>query len=95
MNLTRTLRTPSSERFILHSDSGKDVAALDLHYLDQGRVAGTLIILDSSAISENKVPEALREIDEKLLPDASIEDGKVSFTVVSGHVVGNFVPHPH
>ena len=44
MNLTwkRTLRTASSERFLAQRD-GKDVAAVDLHYLASGTVAGTVI----------------------------------------------------
>ncbi len=94
IQFTRTLRTSSSERFLIHADSGKDVAALDLHYLDLQRVVGTLIVVDSSAISEDKVPDLLREIDENLLPDASLEDGKLSFTVVSGKIIGTFRPHP-
>jgi len=94
VHFTRTLRTSSSERFLIHADNGKDVAALDLHYLELQRVVGTLTVLDPGAIPEAKVAELLREIDEKLLPDASIEDGKLSFTVVSGHVVGTFQPHP-
>ncbi len=89
----RTLRTESSERFLIQVD-GRDVAALELHYLSGQRVVGTLIILDEREIPESKVPDVLKDIDERLLPDASIEDGKLSYTVVSGHVVGHFFPHP-
>jgi hypothetical protein len=94
LHYLRTLRTASSERFLLQSDSGHDAAALELHYLGGHRVVGTLIVLDTGVIPESKVPEVLREIDERLLPDVSIEDGKLSFTVVAGHVVGTFFPHP-
>jgi hypothetical protein len=50
MNLTwkRTLRTPSSERFLAQR-GGDDVAAVDLHYLTNGTIAGTVIILKGSA----------------------------------------------
>jgi hypothetical protein len=50
MNLTwkRTLRTASSERFLAQRD-GKDLAAVDLHYLANGTVAGTVIILKGLA----------------------------------------------
>jgi hypothetical protein len=43
MNLTwkRTLRTPSSERFLAQR-GGNDVAAVDLHYLTNGTIAGNL-----------------------------------------------------
>jgi hypothetical protein len=93
-HFSRTLRTGSSERFLIQADSGKDVAALDVHYLSDQRVAGTVIILDQGAITEKQVPELLREIDLKLLPEVSMEDGKVTFTVVVGHVLGTFFPHP-
>ena len=51
MNLSckRTLRTASSERFLALRD-GKDVAAVDLHYLANRTVAGTVIILKGSGV---------------------------------------------
>jgi len=91
---SRTVRTESSERFLIHPDGGHDAAALELHYLGDQRVVGTLILLDERVFPESKVPELLKEIDERLLPDVSIEDGKLSFTVVAGHIVGTFFPHP-
>lgn len=94
LHYSRTLRTESSERFLIQSDSGHDVAALELHYLSGQRVFGTLIVLDEKVIPKSKIPEVLKDFDEKLLPDVSIEDGKLSFTVVSGHIVGTFHPHP-
>ena len=47
MNLTwkRTLRTASSERFLAIRD-GKDLAAVDLHYLTNGTVAGTVNLVE-------------------------------------------------
>jgi hypothetical protein len=94
LHFSRTVRTESSERFLLQSDSGHDSAALELHYLGNHRVVGTLIILDERVFPESKLPELLKEIDEKLLPDVSMEEGQLSFTVVAGHVVGTFFPHP-
>jgi hypothetical protein len=46
MNITwkRTLRTASSERFLAQRE-GRDAAAVDLHYLPDGTVAGTVILL--------------------------------------------------
>ena len=93
ISFSRTLRTGSSERFLIQIEPGKDAAALDLHYLTGHRVSGTLIILDAAALPEARIPELLREIDERLLPEASLEEGKISFTVVVGHVVGTFFPH--
>ncbi|HEV3190663.1 MAG TPA: hypothetical protein VGY54_09225 [Polyangiaceae bacterium] len=94
LHFVRSLRTPFSERFLIQAEPGKDCGAVELHYLPGERVVGTVIVLDEKIFPEQKIPELLKEIDEFLLPDASIEDGKLHFTVVSGHVVGTFFPHP-
>lgn len=93
--IVRVLRTPYSERFVLQEKAGGDLAALDLHYFADGKVAGTLIIFDHAKISDESIPTILKKIDEELLPDVSIADGNLTFTVVQGRVVGSFVPHPH
>jgi hypothetical protein len=85
----RTLRTPSSERFLAQK-GGADVAALELHYLENRTVAGTVIILKGAGIGEADVPKLLATIDEDLLPDFDLDDGNLSFTVVLGEVLGNF-----
>jgi hypothetical protein len=87
----RTIRTASSERFLLQGAAGEDDAALELHYLPNNRVTGTLILL-SSRVSDADVPNVLKQIDEVLLPDVSIEEGNLSFTVVRGTVTGSYVP---
>lgn len=88
----RTLRTPYSERFLIQLSDGKDSAAIDLHYLKDGSVAGTLFLLEGGGIAEDMVPDLLRHIDEVLLPEVSFQEHNLSFTVVHGRVVGNFVP---
>jgi hypothetical protein len=88
----RAFRTSSSERFIVQSKDGEDSAVLELHYLPSGSVAGTVIIFDQSKISDANVADLLQTIDEVLLPEVSIEHHKVSFTVVRGHVIGDFAP---
>lgn len=88
-DITRTLRTPYSERFLL-SDSGVDFAALDVHYLLDGRVNATLTVFDSAKVAEADVPGLLSEIDERLLPDVSVEESSLTFTVVIGKVIGAF-----
>ena len=47
MNWKRTLRTSSSERFLAFKD-GREAAAVDLHYLANGTVSGTVILLSAS-----------------------------------------------
>ena len=86
----RTLRTPSSERFLLQSDSESDGAALDLHYLANGNVAGTLVIFDAALQAEQMMQELLQFIDESLLPMASLNEKNLTFTVVQGKIVGQF-----
>ena len=76
----RTLRTPSSERFLVQSDAGSDGAAIDLHYLANGNVAGTLVILDASLEAEETMHNLLQFIDESLLPMASLNERNLSFT---------------
>jgi hypothetical protein len=98
MNLTflRTLRSPSSERYVLRTDvaskEAADAAALDLHYLADGSVAGTLVILDKSLSKQEQIEALLEQIDEVLLPMVNINDKNLHFTVVSGKVIGNFAP---
>lgn len=87
----RTVRTPSSERFLLQVE-GKDAGAVDLHFLPSGAVAGTVILLDGSPISDEEVQGLLTHIDENLLPDAALTAHNLFFTVVRGRVIGSFQP---
>lgn len=91
---TRTLRTASSERYLLQLDEQRDAAALDLHFLDDGSVAGTLTLLDERHAADAAVQEILKTIDELLLPMASLDDRNLNFTIVVGRLVGNFVAEP-
>lgn len=88
-DVVRILRTPYSERFVLQKDS-QDVAGVDLHYLTDGTVAGTVSIFHDSGISEKDVNDVLVFIDEVLLPEVSIAEGNIHFTVIIGQVLGNF-----
>ncbi len=94
MTLTwkRTLRTPSSERFLAQR-SGKDVAAVDLHYLANGTVAGTIIILKGSGLDESNIQDLLSALDDEFLPDVDLVEGSLTYTVVLGEVLGNWEAH--
>lgn len=91
-HLIRTLRTASSERYLIQDQNQEDAAALDLHFLANGFVAGTVTLFDNGGVSEEDVPALLTWLDESLLPDVSIEDKNLAFTVVRGSVLGDYVP---
>ncbi len=88
MNLTwkRTLRTASSERFLAQR-GGDDVAAVDLHYLANGTIAGTVIILKGSGLDESNIQALLSALDDEFLPDVDLEHGNLTYTVVLGEVL--------
>lgn len=90
-DVIRVLRTPHSERFVLQKN-GKDVAAVDLHYLVNGTVAGTLIVFEDSGISEAEMPDIMKFIDEALLPEVKTENDNLFFTAVRGKVIGSYMP---
>jgi hypothetical protein len=69
---------------------GTDVAAVDLHYLGNGSVAGTVILLKAGGWKEEDVPKLLKSLDEDFLPDVALEDGNLNYTVVVGEILGNF-----
>ena len=88
-NWKRTLRTSSSERFLAQRN-GRDVAAVDLHYLADGTVAGTVILLKDAGWAEADVPALLASLDEDFLPGVDLEHGNLHYTVVMGEVLGNY-----
>jgi len=89
MNWKRTLRTASSERFLGVSD-GADAVAIDLHYLPDGTVAGTVTLLASANIADEAVPALLSAFDDDFLPGVDLGSGNLTFTVIRGEVLGNF-----
>ena len=89
MNWKRTLRTPSSERFLAFKD-GREAAAVDLHYLANGTVSGTVILLRDAGWKEADVPQLLASLDENFLPEVDLAHGTLTYTVVMGDVLGNF-----
>ncbi len=86
---SRTLRTPSSERFLGKRD-GADAIAIDLHYLPDGTVAGTVTLLASAKIAEEEIPALLSAFDDDFLPGVDLSSGTLTFTVIRGEVLGNF-----
>ena len=93
MQWKRTLRTASSERFLLLRD-GQEAAAVDLHYLAGGTVSGTVILLKSAGWTEDQIPNLLKSFDEDFLPDVDLEHGTLAYTVVLGELLGVFEAEP-
>lgn len=85
----RTLRTNSSERFLAIRD-GQEAAAVDVHYLANGTVSGTVILLKQAGWKEEEVPKLLASLDEDFLPDVDLAHGTLTYTVVMGEVLGNY-----
>ncbi|MDB6019301.1 MAG: hypothetical protein JWR19_3790 [Pedosphaera sp.] len=85
----RTLRTSTSERFLALKD-GQDAAAVDLHYLANGTVSGTVILLKHAGWKEEDVPKLLASLDEDFLPEVDLAHGTLTYTVVMGEVWGNY-----
>ena len=93
MSWKRTLRTASSERFLLQRD-GQDAAAVDLHYLANGTVSGTVILLKSAGWTEAEIPKLLKSLDDDFLPDVDLERGTLTYTVILGELIGVFEAEP-
>jgi hypothetical protein len=89
----RTLRTASSERF-LALRGGREVAAVDLHHLANGTVAGTVVVLEGAGLTEAQVPDLLAQLDDDFLPDVDLARGNLVYTVVLGRVLGNYEAEP-
>ena len=85
----RTLRTPSSERFLGLKD-GQDAVAVDLHYLANGHVTGTVILLKQAGLKEADIQEILSGFDDDFLPDVDLKTGNLTFTVVTAEVLGHY-----
>jgi hypothetical protein len=85
----RLVRTLSSERFIAVRD-GQDVAAVDVHYLGNGHVTGTVFLFSAAGWREADVEPLLRSLDDTMLPDVDVDEGSLSYTVVHGDVWGQF-----
>lgn len=90
----RTLRTSSSERFLATRD-GTDVAAVDLHFLVNGTVSRTVILLKEAAWKEEEITRLLQSLDEEFLPDVDLAAGTLSYTVLIGEMQGSWQASVH
>lgn len=87
----RTLRTPHSERYLIRT-LDTETAALDIHFRPRGGADATLVIFEQAQLAEEAIPALLTAIDEVVLPDMTLAEKDISFTVVIGRVLGAFSP---
>jgi hypothetical protein len=87
----RAFRTPSSERFFLRS-FGVDFGCLELHYLMNGTVQALLILYQDAARPTEDIGAILKDIDDVLLPEVSLDDLKLLYSVFIGRAAGSFAP---
>ncbi|MEI7658106.1 MAG: hypothetical protein WCK33_08585 [Phycisphaerae bacterium] len=87
----RTLRTPHSERYLIRTQD-TDTASLDIHFRPRGGADATLVIFEQANLPEEAIPTLLTAIDEVILPDMTLAEKDISFTVVVGRVLGAFAP---
>lgn len=88
---TRALRTPHSERFLMTRQSADtECAVLDVHYLANDTVRGTLVVFEGAGLAEEDIPALLQQVDEQLLPEVQLDDATLEFTVVMGQVLGAY-----
>ncbi|MDB6035560.1 MAG: hypothetical protein JWM16_5898 [Verrucomicrobiales bacterium] len=67
---------------------------MDLHYLANGTVSGTVILLKESGWKQEDVPSLLASLDEDFLPDVDLAQGTLTYTAVLGEVLGNYEATP-
>ena len=90
MKFLRTLRTASSERFVVAAESSEELASIDIHYLSDGNVLGTVVVLNDALLEDSNLQQLLEGVDETLLPMASLDQQNLRFTVIHGRIFGEF-----
>lgn len=99
----RTLRTQSSERFVAIRGTHQ-VAAVDLHFMPDGTVHGTVVLFTEAppvaddeggkgepiSWREEEVPDLLASLDEDLLPAVDVTAGDLVYTVYTGKLMGSY-----
>ena len=92
IHLVRVVRTASSERYLVQENSNLDIdiAAVEIHYLNNNTVTATIIILVKEFSTDDFIGSLIEKVDSHLLPMACLNDGDLSFTVVEGRFLGQF-----
>lgn len=89
LEISRTCRTASSERYIL-SLSEEHVASLDLHFVSGDQIEATLVVLNADVIDESELPPLLDKLHYRLF--ANDEHQRARFLVMYGKFQGEYSP---
>jgi hypothetical protein len=73
-------------------DQDVDIGLLDIHYPSATSAAATLVLFEEAKIGDDRLVDLLEQVDRVLLPDASLTDKSLRFTIVRGRAVGTFLP---
>ncbi|HVU63893.1 MAG TPA: hypothetical protein VHC70_07945 [Phycisphaerales bacterium] len=87
----RTIRTPSSERFVALRGH-RAVATADVHHLDDGRVVGMVVFDEGAGWSEEQIADLLAALNEDMLPGVGAAKGTLLLTGVVGRLVNHHAP---
>lgn len=87
---TRTVRSATSEQFLIHNNDDCDIAVADIHFTEIGTVVVTLTILGDWLATDSAAQELVEAIDCQLLPMANLNDKNLVFNVVRGKLIGVF-----
>ncbi len=97
LHLIRVIRTGSSERFVFRQE-GKDIASLDLHFIEGGKIDGHLALIGPDHPTDDEIQELIAIVGESLLAhqphhtDPVTGEERLHITVTRGALVGNFAP---
>ena len=78
-NFIRLIRTRTSEVWGILSDKDIIIGRIDLHYSDDGRIDGSVIIQEK--INKDQEKELCEQIDVELVDSAELSNDSFSITV--------------
>ncbi len=91
IEISRTCRTASSERYIL-SLGEEHVASLDLHFVSSNCIEATLVVLNADVIAESELTALLDMLHRRLFADNEHQRTQARFMVMYGKFQGEYSP---
>jgi hypothetical protein len=87
----RSIRTPSSERFVALRGH-RAVATADVHHLEGGRAVGMIVFDESAGWNDEQIADLVAALNEDMLPAISVAKGTLMLTTVVGRLMTNHEP---